>query len=269
MLGIHVAITVSETRTETAFDRHIKRLIWCALIGSLALLIPSTDASFSENMNLVGALGAIVVVIAGLTVVRDVGRFAHQQVARRAEAAQRSRRHGACQAAEAIQDRVANLLSATVGYVDFLSEDEHLPSEARSHAQRALESALAASRAVAAFRNSLGCGPSTLQPWDAIAADLAVGGASATSGPWWYDEVARTVRTRDGKSVAALPHGLDGATEVQRGRLIAQSPALRDALADVQHLAAMLLATPRAPEEVAELRVVLERINEVMDRADG
>jgi len=225
-----VAITFQRA-SPARFDRHIKRLVWCALIGSLALLVPVTQMSPSVNAGLLGGLGAVVVVVAGLAVVRDVSRYVRSEAARRAESTRRSRHYGACQAAEVIQDRVGNLLSLTVGYVDFLFEDEQLSTEGRERAERALESALAATRAVSTFRQSLGCGASSLRDWHAAVVE-----------PPSDDELAR----------------------LQAARLVAQGPAVRDALGEVQHLLATLLMTPRPHQEVARVGTTLEHVNELL-----
>jgi hypothetical protein len=229
-----VAITLQRA-SPTRFDRHIKRLVWCALIGSLALLIPVTQISTSANSGLVGGLGAMVVVVAGLAVVRDVSRYVRSEAARRVESTRRSRHYGACQAAEVIQDRVGNLLSLTVGYVDFLFEDEQLSDEGRKQAEHALESALAATRAVSTFRQSLGCGASSLRDWHAAVVE-----------PPPAEELAR----------------------IHAARLVAQGPAMRDALGEVQYLLAALLATPRPDREAERLRTTLEHMNELLQKLE-
>ena len=43
-----------------------------------------------------------------------------------------------------MQDRIANKLSLTVGYAEFLVTDERLPDDLREHAQRAMDGAKAA-----------------------------------------------------------------------------------------------------------------------------
>ena len=46
--------------------------------------------------------------------------------------------------ASAMQDRIANKLSLTVGYTEFLVTDPRLPEDLRDHAQRAMDGARAA-----------------------------------------------------------------------------------------------------------------------------
>jgi hypothetical protein len=253
-----------------AFDRHIKRLVWYTLLGSIALLVPVAYASSSIDATLIEALGAAVVVIAVLTVGRDVSRYVGYETARRREAANASRRAGACRAADAIQDRVANLLSVTVGYVDFLAEDEHLPAEAHEHAARALDSALAAARVVSAFRQSLGCEPPPTA--DAAQASLERGDAAreARVAPWNYDPDSQTIRAENGDLVASLRPLPDKVAEGRNGRFIAEAPALWDVLSDAQQLASVLLAgAPRGRAEEARIRAVLDRINAVTQRLES
>jgi hypothetical protein len=272
-----MAISFPSASSHKAFDRHIKRLVWCALLGSIALLIPVARASSSIDASLTEALGAAIVVIAVLTVVRDVTRYVRYEAARRREAASTSLQAGACRAADAIQDRVANLLSVTVGYVDFLAEDDRLPVEAREHAERALDSALAAARVVSAFRQSLGC---EVRPPLVRSAELAVlepsPGRSALANTlnqgtaWHYDADTRTIRSDNGGVVASVRPLGDRPAETRAGRVIAEVPALWNALGAAQQLAIALLAgVPRGQAEEARIRKVLDQINDVTQRLES
>ena len=222
------------------------------------------------NSALIAGLGALMIATAGLSVARDVSRYVRAEAARRIEATRRSRHSGACHAAEAIQDRVGNLLSVTVGYVDFLSDNDQLTPEARQHVQRALDSALAATRAVSAFRQSLGCGPSTLRHWQAPSDER--GGTPehfVDDGPWRYDLRTRTIRAEDDKPVALVRRMSDESSEVRAGRLIAEAPRMRETLDTAQRVAATLLAAqPERHGDEAMLRALLERINEVIARVE-
>lgn len=231
-----MAISMAEGSSAQTFDRHIKRLGWCALLGSLALLVPLVRASSSPEFGLTETLGAIVVMVAVLDVVRDVGRYVRTETTRRREAAKASQIVGACHAADAIQDRVANLLSVTVGYAHFLSEDDNLPRDAREHAQRALDSALAAARVVSAFRQSLHCESEI--PLDASQLKML---------------------QREAQVAAA---------ETRNARLIAETPALWAVLSDTQRLAIDLLASPRGQAEEVRIRQLLERLNDVTQRLE-
>jgi hypothetical protein len=271
-----MAVSFPSASSPKAFDRHIKRLVWCTLIGSIALLVPLARASSSIDAGLTEALGAIIVVIAAWTVVRDVTRYVRYETARRREAANASLQVGACRAADAIQDRVANLLSVTVGYVDFLAEDDRLPAEAREHAQRALDSALAAARAVSAFRQSLGCESRPLADTAELAILEADNGRSTLAepttrrAPWHYDPESRTIRAESGALVASISPLGDTATEARTGRFIAEAPALWDTLGAAQQLAISLLAgAPGGQTQEARIREVLDHINDVTQRVES
>ena len=64
--------------------------------------------------------------------------------ARRAAESEAARLEGARMTASAMQDRIANKLSLTVGYAEFLITDPRLPEDLREHAQRAMDGARAA-----------------------------------------------------------------------------------------------------------------------------
>ncbi len=154
-----MAVSLPRAPHSEFFERHIRRLGWYVLVASMALLIPLTRLDAPTDLSLVSALGAAIIVVTVFTVIRDVGRYVRQEQARRREAALASSRIGACDAAARIQDRIANLLSLTVGYVELLAEAEQLSPLARDQAERAVGAAMSASRAVSAFKESLGCGP--------------------------------------------------------------------------------------------------------------
>ena len=265
----------SSVSSPGAFDRHIKRLAWCALLGSLALLVPELGPASYIGWGLTEALGAMIVVIAVLDVVRDISRYVRYEATRRREAVRASAQVGACRAAEAIQDRVANLLSVTVGYADFVAEDEHLSEKTLEHARQARDSALEAARAVSVFRRSLDCSAVALPDAGELRLQLTAGASHVTEaghrhGAWTYDAATRSVRAEDGSVVAKIERRRDRSAEVRSGRLIAMAPALWEVLADAQRVALKLLAeTDRPHAEVARIRELLERINSVSDTLES
>jgi hypothetical protein len=167
------------------------------------------------------------------------------------------------------------LLSVTVGYVDFLAEDEHLPQIAHDHAARALDSALAAARVVSAFRQSLGCEPPPpAEPTQALlrpaAGHLGTPNTTAPGSPWYYDPDSQSIRAENGDLVASVRPVPDKLAEARNGRFIAEAPALWDVLSDAQQLAIVLLAgAPRGHAEEARIRAVLDRINAVTQRLES
>src|SRR4030095_10056633 len=62
----------------------------------------------------------------------------------RAEESEAARLEGARLTASAMQDRIANKLSLTVGYAEFLVTDPRLPDDLREQAQKAMDGAKAA-----------------------------------------------------------------------------------------------------------------------------
>lgn len=251
------------------FERHIKRLAWCALLAVCALLIPTTEAPIGFQLQLASALAAVVVCVAVWAGARDAGRYIRAERLARREATDASRRAGACLAADAIQDRIANLLSVTVGYVEFLVQDEDLPGNAREQAGKALDASLAAARAISTFRRALGCSESgppmrvneAVQQLAAIHSNQAPVPADAT---WAYEASTGRIMNSDGAVVATLAGPLDSPSTLANGRLVAAAPALWSTLADAQQLGAKLLVrSTRGEDTEDEIRQIVDKINQV------
>jgi hypothetical protein len=123
--------------------RRVKRLIWFALVACVALVgalqggqeLPQV---VSERL----ALG--VILVASWAIVLQVTVYLRTEDARRAAESEAARLDGARMTANAMQDRIANKLSLTVGYTEFLVTDPRLPEDLREHAQRAMDGARAA-----------------------------------------------------------------------------------------------------------------------------
>jgi hypothetical protein len=256
--------------------RQIKRLAWFALLACIALLIPAALSSGGPQLQLAGDLAALVVVVAAWAGVRDVTRYVHQEQASRREATDASRRAGACVAADAIQDRVANLLSVTVGYIELMIEDQHLPAEVRGQADKALEGALAAARSVSTFRQTLGCTAQTAPPWllgegvqQLIAHEQTQPGALPiwTDAPWFYEPATRQVTDPNGIVVAAVSSSLDRQTAIANGQLLAAAPVMWSTLAEAQQLGIAVLAGGERSESTEEhIRQLLQRVNDITAR---
>jgi hypothetical protein len=76
--------------------------------------------------------------------VLQVSVYLRAEEARRAAESQAARLEGARLTASAMQDRIANKLSLTVGYAEFLVTDPRLPDDLRQYAQKAMDGACAA-----------------------------------------------------------------------------------------------------------------------------
>ena len=74
----------------------------------------------------------------------QVSVYLRAEEARRAAESQAARLEGARLTASAMQDRIANKLSLTVGYAEFLVTDPRLPDDLRQYAQKAMDGACAA-----------------------------------------------------------------------------------------------------------------------------
>jgi len=152
-----MALSIPQNQPQS-FERHIRRLVWCALIATLTLLglaLQATQQLNSRQLSI--GLAAAVLLVAAWTVLNDVHAHARREQMWRRDATAAGRQEGACQAAEAIQSRVANALSVTVGYAEFLAEDARLPTDAREHARKAMASAFTATSTISQFKETLRC----------------------------------------------------------------------------------------------------------------
>lgn len=123
--------------------RRVKRLIWFALVACLALIgTLETNQDVPEQLSI--RLALAVILVASWAIVMHVTVYLRTEGARRAEEAEAARLEGARMTASAMQDRIANKLSLTVGYAEFLVTDPRLPEDLREHAQRAMDGARAA-----------------------------------------------------------------------------------------------------------------------------
>ena len=123
--------------------RRVKRLIWFALVACVALIgTIGTAQDVPEQLSTRLALG--VILVASWAIVIHVTVYLRAEDARRAAESEAARLEGARLTASAMQDRIANKLSLTVGYTEFLVTDPRLPEDLREHAQRAMDGARAA-----------------------------------------------------------------------------------------------------------------------------
>ena len=123
--------------------RRVKRLIWFALVACVAL-IGTLDSSQELPQQLSVRLALAIILVASWAIVMHVTVYMRTEDARRAAESEAARLEGARMTASAMQDRIANKLSLTVGYAEFLVTDPRLPDDLREHAQRAMDGARAA-----------------------------------------------------------------------------------------------------------------------------
>lgn len=123
--------------------RRVKRLIWFALVACVALIgTIGSGQALPEQLSV--RLALAVILVASWAVVMHVTVYLRAEDGRRAAESEAARLEGARMTASAMQDRIANKLSLTVGYAEFLITDARLPEDLREHAQRAMDGARAA-----------------------------------------------------------------------------------------------------------------------------
>jgi hypothetical protein len=123
--------------------RRVKRLIWFALVACVAL-IGTIESSQELPQQLSVRLALGIILVASWAIVMHVTVYLRAEDGRRAAESEAARLEGARMTASAMQDRIANKLSLTVGYAEFLVTDPRLPEDLREHAQRAMDGARAA-----------------------------------------------------------------------------------------------------------------------------
>jgi hypothetical protein len=124
--------------------RRVKRLIWFALVACVAL-IATLEGHTELPQQLSVRLALAIILVASWAIVLHVTTYLRTEDVRRAAQAEVARLEGARLTASAMQDRIANKLSLTVGYAEFLISDPRLPDDLRELAQRAMDGARAAS----------------------------------------------------------------------------------------------------------------------------
>jgi predicted aspartyl protease len=123
--------------------RRVKRLIWFALVACVAL-IGTLESHQDLPQQLSVRLALAIILVASWAIVMHVTVHLRSEDARRTAESEAARLEGARMTASAMQDRIANKLSLTVGYAEFLVTDPRLPEDLRDHAQRAMDGARAA-----------------------------------------------------------------------------------------------------------------------------
>jgi hypothetical protein len=123
--------------------RRVRRLALVVLVSCLAVSATlSMSHELSGDMRLV--LSLLIAVTASWAIVNEVARHQRAEKANLAANAKAARLEGARLTAEAMQDKVANKLSITVGYCEFLANDSRLPPDLQEQAEKALMGAKAA-----------------------------------------------------------------------------------------------------------------------------
>jgi hypothetical protein len=131
--------------------RRVKRLIWFALVACVAL-IGTLEGNQDLAQQLSVRLSLAIILVASWAIVMHVTVYLRNEDSRRMAEAEAARLEGARLTASAMQDRIANKLSLTVGYAEFLVTDPRMPEDLREHAQRAMDGARAAADQVSELK---------------------------------------------------------------------------------------------------------------------
>src|SRR3984893_14819727 len=171
--------------------RRVKRLIWFALVACVAL-VGTLGANQELPQQVSERLALRVILVASWAIVMHVTVYLRAEDARRATESEAARLEGARMTASAMQDRIANKLSLTVGYAEFLVIDPRLPEDLRQHAQRAIDGARAAAEQMSELKRV------TRQEYEAR---MNVNGAAPkTAGAYHSDRLRELMRPLKGDS---------------------------------------------------------------------
>ncbi|MCA1645324.1 MAG: hypothetical protein LC797_07605 [Chloroflexi bacterium] len=125
-------------------DKTVRRVRRLSLAVMVACLVLGAALVGNYEIDLRTALALGVVMVGCWAIMSEVANHVRREGARRASNARAARLEGARLTASAMQDQIANKLSLTVGYSEFLATDERLPDDLRELAQKALTGARAA-----------------------------------------------------------------------------------------------------------------------------
>jgi hypothetical protein len=173
--------------------RRVKRLTWFALVACVAL-IAAFESSRGLSWQVSGQLALAVILVASWAILVQVTGHLRTEDARRAAASEAARLEGARMTASAMQDRIANKLSLTVGYTEFLVTDPRMPEDLRDHAQRAMNGAKAAAEQMSELKRV------TRQEYEARL--VFSGSAPTTPGKYDSDQLREMVRPVSGDEIS-------------------------------------------------------------------
>jgi hypothetical protein len=171
----------AEYTTTPYLLRRVKRLVWFALVACVAL-IGTYEGAQGLTEQITTRISLAVILVASWAILTHVTVYLRAEEVRRAAESEAARLEGARLTASAMQDRIANKLSLTVGYTEFLLTDPRLPEDLRDHAQRAMDGARAAAEQMSELKRL------TRQEYEARAKFTSTA-ASATPGNYDSDRL--------------------------------------------------------------------------------
>jgi hypothetical protein len=131
--------------------RRVKRLALYALFGCLGLVV-ALEALDQGPRQVSINLALVMILVASWAIISEVSAYVRSAEARAKLEQESARLEGARLTASAMQDRIANKLSLTVGYSEFLVNDPRLPPDLREQAEKAMRGAQAAAEIVSELK---------------------------------------------------------------------------------------------------------------------
>jgi len=159
-------------------------------------LIAADLTSDSISYQLSEQVALAVILVASWAILLQVTRHLRTEDARRAAASEAALLEGARMTASAMQDRIANKLSLTVGYTEFLVTDPRMPEDLREHAQRAMNGARAAAEQMSELKRV------TRQEYEARL--TLSGSASTTPGKYDSDQLREMMQPKSDGEISEV-----------------------------------------------------------------
>jgi hypothetical protein len=128
--------------------RRIRRLAWFGLTACVAVLSATLACGLAPVLQAENDLAILVIVGVNWAIIARVAQYARDEEDRLAIREASARLETRLAVARLANDRIKNKLSLVAGYSEFVVNDSRLPADLRDAAQRALDGAFAAARAV-------------------------------------------------------------------------------------------------------------------------
>src|ERR1051325_6520410 len=128
--------------------RRVQRLAWFGLTACVVIVGVSAACGLESLLQAGDRLAILVILVSTWAIVAQVSSYAQGEQERLSTLEASARRETAIAMARLAKDRVKNKLSLVAGYSEFVVSDPRLPADLRDSAQRALDGAFAAARAI-------------------------------------------------------------------------------------------------------------------------
>jgi len=128
--------------------RRVRRLAWFALTASTVIVGTTAACSLGPLTQLDNDLALLVILISSWAIMNQVANYARGEEERLADREQLAREETVRAVVRVAKDRINNKLSLIAGYSEFLANDPRIPTDLRNSAQKAVEGAFAAAKAI-------------------------------------------------------------------------------------------------------------------------